>query len=157
MPTKGQRDAQQRRNQGLTERQSAPTYNLISMFAPPQDEKSPESSLLIGRSTQRIANRAQIKKITEDVPDEYLCKLTYAIMKKPVFDPNTPDIKFERKAIETALKIKDENPFTRQYLTPDMLVPDKILRKKIRLFLSKETKVYEEGDGQNCSFFCCIM
>ena len=78
-------------------------------------------------------------------------------MKKPVFDPKTPDIKFERKAIETALKIKDENPFTRQYLTPDMLVPDKILRKKIRLFLSKETKIYEEDDSQYCSFFCGIM
>lgn len=73
----------------------------------------------------------------DKVPEEYKCKITDLVMETPVYDPNTPDIKFEESQILHTLKEKSENPFNRQLLLPENLKVDLQLAADIKQFVIK--------------------
>lgn len=48
----------------------------------------------------------------DDIPQEFTCPLTFQVMRVPYIMPD--GYTYEKEAIEKALKIKEESPFTRQ-------------------------------------------
>jgi hypothetical protein len=83
------------------------------------------------------SNQEQLGSYPGRIPEEYLCQLSFEIMTDPVFDPRVPHIKFERGYIERVLAIKNENPFTRQPLTHEELIPDTELKDLIKTFVDE--------------------
>jgi hypothetical protein len=73
----------------------------------------------------------------EPVPDEFRCLITTYIMTDPVYDPNHPQYKFEKTAIEHWLRTKLENPYTRTPLTSSVLVSDVELKERIAQYVAR--------------------
>jgi hypothetical protein len=63
---------------------------------------------------------------SHSVPQEWLCPITYEIMKDPVIAPDTRT--YERANIEEWLNIHHTSPFTREPMRIDQLVPNRALR-----------------------------
>lgn len=72
-------------------------------------------------STRRASNR--------ELPEEFFCPLTKRIMKDPVVDNDGHT--YEREAIERWLRAQSSSPVTNEYLSLDMLKPNKKLKSKI--------------------------
>ncbi|GEM_PF-6555368 len=83
-------------------------------------------------------NARKLKAIgyEEEIPENYLCALSYNILSNPVYDPQHPQYKFERKWIELALERAPENPFTRTLLEKENLVSDDALKAEITLYVN---------------------
>jgi len=71
--------------------------------------------------TRRAANK--------DLPKEFFCPLTKRLMKDPVFDNDGNT--YEREAIERWLRAQSSSPITNEYLSLDMLRPNKVLKSQI--------------------------
>ncbi len=95
------------------------------------------------------SNQEQLENYPGIIPEEYLCQLSFEIMTDPVFDPRVPHIKFERGSIERALAIKNENPYTRQPLTHEELIPDTELKDQIKTFVDEITHQENEEHHRN--------
>lgn len=67
-----------------------------------------------------------------DDSSTFMCPITSDLMHDPVICPEGHS--FERKVIEEWLDHKKTNPVTRQYLTKDMLTPNRALRDSIDLY-----------------------
>merc|ERR1712196_315368 len=65
-----------------------------------------------------------------EVPDEFLCPLMSALLEDPVILPGS-ELSVERAAIQRHLLTVQEDPFTRQPLTVNMLKPDDALRERV--------------------------
>lgn len=72
-------------------------------------------------STRRGANK--------DLPKEFFCPLTKRLMKDPVVDNDGHT--YEREAIERWLRAQSSSPITNEYLSLDMLQPNKELKSQI--------------------------
>mmetsp|Transcript_5173 Transcript_5173/g.8770 ORF Transcript_5173/g.8770 Transcript_5173/m.8770 type:complete len:589 (-) Transcript_5173:57-1823(-) len=72
-------------------------------------------------STRRASNK--------ELPEEFFCPLTKQVMKDPVVDNDGHS--YEREAIERWLRAQSSNPVTNEYLSLDMLQPNKELKSRI--------------------------
>jgi ubiquitin conjugation factor E4 B len=70
-----------------------------------------------------------------EIPDEYLDPITYTLMEDPVILPSKQVM--DRSSIEKHLLNDSTDPFNRQPLTSDMLVPDDKLKKEIQEWKKK--------------------
>ena len=66
----------------------------------------------------------------DDAPDEFLDPLTYNIMENPVILPSSK-INIDRRTIEDYLLTNPSDPFNRNPLTKEELIPNDELKKKI--------------------------
>ena len=73
----------------------------------------------------------------DDAPQEYLDVLTYLIMTDPVKLPKS-NVILDRKTIETHLLSDQTDPFNRERLTKDMLIPCPELKAKIQEYMKKK-------------------
>ena len=71
------------------------------------------------------------------IPSDFYCMIIPEVMSDPVELPTTHGdaVVVERAHIEQSLKRKRENPYTRERLTPDQLIPREDLKNTIRLFM----------------------
>ena len=77
---------------------------------------------------------------SDNLPKVFFCPLTKKLMKDPVRDDEGNV--YEREAIERWLRVQSSSPITNRYLSPDMIRPDKELKRAIY----KATGEYGEGD-----------
>lgn len=81
-------------------------------------------------STRRASNK--------DLPAEFFCPLTKRVMKDPVVDNEGHS--YEREAIERWLRAQSSSPVTNEYLSLDMLQPNKELKSQIYKATGKYNK-----------------
>lgn len=77
-----------------------------------------------------------------DIPEEYCCQISCAIMSNPVYDPKHAELKFEKEWILRALEEKPENPFTRTPLSAADLKEDLELKDEITAFVEEKISEY---------------
>uniref|UniRef100_A0A6B2KZ06 RING-type E3 ubiquitin transferase n=1 Tax=Arcella intermedia TaxID=1963864 RepID=A0A6B2KZ06_9EUKA len=101
----------------------------------PQDTE-PETKEVVEESTE---------KVSEDIPDEFICPITQEVMKDPVIaeDGHT----YERANLMRWLQNNDTSPMTRGKINKDIIIPNRALKGQIEAFLEKrgggETKKKE--------------
>ena len=85
----------------------------------------------------------------DDAPQEFLDGLTFLIMTDPVKLPKSQVI-LDRKTIETHLLSDQTDPFNREPLTKEMLIPCPLLKAKIEEYMKKkkEEKVKELNENK---------
>lgn len=91
----------------------------------------PQEPILPGENEKKLDDL----HASDSIPNKFKCALLSSIMDDPVSDPNQPEVKFDRRHIERRLGEKQENPFTRQALTPSQLVADTTLKAEIDAFV----------------------
>jgi len=84
------------------------------------------------RREERIVRNQQINY--DDAPQEYLDALTFLVMNDPVKLPKSQVI-VDRKTIETHLLSDQTDPFNREPLTKEMLIPCPELKAKIEEYI----------------------
>lgn len=80
------------------------------------------------------AKRAALLPEDVDIPEEFICPLSQAIMTDPVFDPESGN-RFERAWILAEIQRTGKNPCNRQDLSKESLKPDSKLQEEINQFL----------------------
>ena len=75
----------------------------------------------------------------DDAPDEFLDPLTYALMEDPVILPSS-HINIDRRTIEDFLLTNPTDPFNRNPLTKEELIPNDELKKKIDEYKQNKLK-----------------
>jgi len=88
-------------------------------------------------------NAAAAGSSSDNLPKEFFCPLTKRLMKDPVRDDEGNV--YEREAIERWLRVQSSSPITNRYLSPDMIRPDKELKRAIY----KATGEYGEGGSDS--------
>lgn len=73
------------------------------------------------------------------IPSSYLCPITGTVMRDPYIDLDGNS--FEKEAIAKWLSQNSSSPITRNAMTMDDLVPNRILREIIADFLKKNPSV----------------
>merc|ERR1712087_344027 len=81
-----------------------------------------------------------------EVPDEFVCEITCEIMDDPVTLPSGKTC--DRKNIIRHLLSDETDPFSRQRLLPEMLVPEPELKAKIHAFRRSKKKGGSTEGGQ---------
>ena len=71
-----------------------------------------------------------------EIPEEFICAITHQIMTDPVYDPNFPQQRYDRYALERWLVDHPTNPLTRTPLATTDLVADKVLQTRIDEFVA---------------------
>eukprot|EP00123_Amoebidium_parasiticum_P015048 comp22757_c0_seq2/m.35536 comp22757_c0_seq2/g.35536 ORF comp22757_c0_seq2/g.35536 comp22757_c0_seq2/m.35536 type:complete len:616 (-) comp22757_c0_seq2:414-2261(-) len=101
--------------------------------------KSEDRIVLFERMIDLVEQCISAGKVEEeelgDIPDEFLDPLMCTLMTDPVRLPTSNNV-CDRKIIETHLLTDSFDPFNRQRLTPEMLVPDTELKAKIDAWLA---------------------
>lgn len=69
-------------------------------------------------------------------------------MTDPVFDPEHPEIKFEKSWILPALELKKENPYTKTPLQPEQLKLDVELKQAIDTFVKSKVEEHSAQPKQ---------
>jgi len=92
-------------------------------------------------STRRASNK--------ELPEEFFCPLTKRIMKDPVVDNDGHT--YEREAIERWLRAQSSSPVTNEYLSLDMLKPNKKLKNKIFKATGKPRSRSQNPRGRSTS------
>ena len=69
------------------------------------------------------------------IPDDFICAITHEIMNDPVYDPNFPQQRYDRYALETWLAHSPTNPYTRAPLSVSGIVADSALKARIDGFV----------------------
>ena len=87
------------------------------------------------RKQEKIIKSQEINY--DDAPQEYLDALTFLIMNDPVKLPKSQVI-LDRKTIETHLLSDQTDPFNRDPLTKEMLIPCPELKAKIHEYIQKK-------------------
>lgn len=81
------------------------------------------------------AKRAALLPEDVDIPEEFICPLSQAIMTNPVFDPESGN-RFERAWILAEIQRTGKNPCNRKNLLAESLQPDCKLKEEIDQFLT---------------------
>jgi ubiquitin conjugation factor E4 B len=87
----------------------------------------------------------------DDAPDEFLDPLTYNLMENPVILPSS-HMNIDRRTIEDYLLSNPSDPFNRNPLTKDELIPNDELKKKIdeyKINKIKEKQKNKINKGKN--------
>ena len=84
----------------------------------------------------------------DDAPEEFLDPLTYNLMENPVILPSSK-INIDRRTIEDYLLTNPSDPFNRNPLTKEELIPNEKLKKKIDEY--KLQKFKEKQKNKNNS------
>ena len=87
------------------------------------------------RKQEKIIKSQEINY--DDAPQEYLDALTFLIMIDPVKLPKSQVI-LDRKTIETHLLSDQTDPFNRDPLSKEMLIPFPELKAKIQNYMQKK-------------------
>jgi hypothetical protein len=69
--------------------------------------------------------------ISIDIPEEFLCPITFQLMSAPVIKPGGATQAIERSALKKWLETNPTCPLTRNFLTMTQVQTDKILQDKI--------------------------
>ena len=88
----------------------------------------------------------------DDAPEEFLDPLTYNLMENPVILPSS-HINIDRRTIEDYLLSNPSDPFNRNPLTKDELIPNEELKKKIDEYkinkFKEKQKIYKKDNDDN--------
>ena len=85
----------------------------------------------------------------DDAPEEFLDPLTYTLMENPVILPSS-HMNIDRRTIEDYLLTNPSDPFNRNPLTKDELIPNEELKKKIDEYkLNKFKEKQKNFDKKN--------
>jgi hypothetical protein len=99
--------------------------------------------------TRQLSNRSRqvLKTALTEVPPQYLCPITYEVMKEPVVcaDGHT----YEQEAIEEWLRHHDTSPVTNAVLPIKQTFPNYSLRSAIRDFVARAESVEATVDHQD--------
>lgn len=80
-----------------------------------------------------------------DIPDAFICPLSFNIMTHPVYDAGFPKgYRFEQSWIMEELTIRQKNPFTTTPLGLNGLVPDQKLKDEIDTFVQQTLSLHDE-------------
>ena len=81
-------------------------------------------------------NKKEIIKLKneEDIPQNYLCPISYQIMTDPVITPY--GISYDRESIENWLKINKMDPIAHKKLDKNMLIPNYALKSLIEEYIN---------------------
>ena len=79
----------------------------------------------------------------DDTPEEFLDPIMQTVMKDPVTLPSSRQV-CDRSVIMRHLMSESTDPFNRQHLTEDMLVPNDELREKIEGWLEEKKRDREK-------------
>ncbi len=78
----------------------------------------------------RIASEADLEEELGEVPEEFLDPLMYTLMEEPVILP-TSNISVDLTTIKTHLLSDPHDPFNRQSLNIDQVIPNLELKERI--------------------------
>ncbi len=84
----------------------------------------------VERVEGRIASEAHLEEELGEVPDEFLDPLMYTLMEEPVILP-TSNLSMDLTTIKTHLLSDPHDPFNRQPLTIDQVLPNVELKARI--------------------------
>ena len=88
----------------------------------------------------------------DDAPEEFLDPLTYNLMENPVILPSS-HINIDRRTIEDYLLSNPSDPFNRNPLAKDELIPNEELKKKIDEYkinkFKEKQKIYKKDNDEN--------
>lgn len=90
---------------------------------------------LVADASQSARRVEDVEALLGDIPDEFLDPLLSTLMKDPVQLPSSGVI-IDRPTIERHLLTDQHDPFNRQPLTADKLVPRPDIKQKIEAFVS---------------------
>lgn len=97
---------------------------------------------------EMIELHASMDEFLGEIPEEYLDPLLNTIMTDPVRLPSGQIL--DRSVIERhLLSSQHVDPFTREPLTVEMLVPCDALRREIRLYLQSKMKHFRKNDKED--------
>ncbi|GAB9476451.1 Ubiquitin conjugation factor e4, partial [Globisporangium polare] len=97
---------------------------------------------------EMIELHASMDEFLGEIPEEYLDPLLNTIMTDPVRLPSGQIL--DRSVIERhLLSSQHVDPFTREPLTVEMLVPCDALRREIRLYLQSKMKHFKKNDKED--------
>jgi len=101
---------------------------------------------LLQKLISKADARRNIEAILGDIPDKFLDPLMYTLMRDPVRLPaaNSKEYVMDRKVIERHLLNNPNNPFTRDPLTVEQLVPDPDLKKEIEKWIEEQIRLHKE-------------
>ena len=103
-------------------------------------ETSENFDNLVYNKLKKAEELVEQKKINyDDAPEEYLDPLTYDLMENPVILPSS-HINIDRRTIEDYLLTNPSDPFNRNPLTKEELIPNDDLKKKIDEYKAKKLK-----------------
>ncbi|KAK7257695.1 hypothetical protein RIF29_31856 [Crotalaria pallida] len=100
-----------------------------------EDGKVREAFIALGDQAKVAASDS----MDEEIPDDFLDKIQYTLMKDPVKLPTSPE-RVDRLVIQIYLLNHKTCPFTRLPLTYDMVVPDEELKARIEKFMASRKK-----------------
>jgi ubiquitin conjugation factor E4 B len=104
---------------------TASKHNLITQ------EKLSQMENLINKLIEMQNTKEEMNKLMEDLPDEFVCQLTYEMMKDPVMLPNSRSI-VDRKSIKQHIMLNgNTDPFSRQPLKLEEVIELPDLKAKI--------------------------
>lgn len=88
---------------------------------------------------------------TGDIPQEFICSISYNIMTHPVYDANFPKgCRFEYSFIIQELTLRHKNPYTTTSLDSNGLLTDSKLKDEIDAFVQQKLSFHdEEMEQQN--------
>jgi len=114
--------------------------NALSKFG--EDKKSTEEriqnfSQFIDKLATKEKEEATKQETLGEIPDEYLDPILQTLMTDPVKLP-TSNVVVDRATITRHLLSTNTDPFNREHLTFDMLIPDVELKEKIDKFLAQK-------------------
>lgn len=82
-------------------------------------------------------NAEKLESLSDlEIPEEFICSISYEIMTNPVYDPKCPQQKFDLLVIRTWLETHETHPLTRQKLHFSELVYDEALKTNIDAFVA---------------------
>ena len=84
----------------------------------------------------------------DDAPDEFLDPLTYDLMENPVILPSS-HMNIDRRTILDYLLSNPSDPFNRNPLTKEELIPNDDLKKKIDEYKNKKLKEKQKNSNKN--------
>ena len=94
-------------------------------------ETSENFDNIVYNKLKKAEELVEQKKINyDDAPEEYLDPLTYGLMENPVILPSS-HINIDRRTIEDYLLTNPSDPFNRNPLKKEELIPNDDLKKKI--------------------------
>ncbi|UPR03194.1 ubiquitin conjugation factor E4 [Chloropicon primus] len=91
----------------------------------------------IEKLQSQVAADAKEEEMLGEIPDEFLDPIQYTLMTDPVILPSSKMV-MDRSTIQRHLLSDQTDPFNRSKLTPDMLLPEVELKKKIEQWLSDQ-------------------
>ena len=101
-------------------------------------------------ATQTLSTRKNETKLAEigfdddNIPDQYRCSLSLAIMTEPVYARGLEQYQFEKSWILRHLATSNKHPFTRQPLTQSDLVQNVELKTEITAFVDNAIREHQE-------------